>query len=154
MSLQHTYRLLATLTLVAVFVGTLAVILVFGVLSNSKSVQSFGTVKAVNVGVYWDSGCTNATSTVNWGMLSPGGSKNVTLYVRNGGNVAVRLSLAAQAWNPANASNYISLVWNREGQIVNAGSVVEAALTLSVSSIISGITDFSFNIVIAGTEST
>jgi hypothetical protein len=152
MAVQLTHRLLATLTIAIVAVGAASILATYGLMSNSRSIQSYGAVKAVNVGVYWNSGCTNVTSTVNWGMLSPGDLKNVTLYVKNDGNVAVMLSLAAQNWNPSNASNYMGLSWNREGQIVNSGAVTTAILTLSVSSSISGITSFSFDIIITGVE--
>jgi len=152
MAVQITQRLFATITLVILAVGAVAAIMAFGALSNNRSIQSYGTVKAVNVGVYWNSGCTNVTSTVNWGMLSPGTLKNVTLYVKNEGNVAVTLSLAAQNWSPVNAPNYMALSWNRGGQTLTSGSIVSATLTLSVSSSISGITSFSFDIIITGVE--
>jgi len=152
MALQITRRLLATAMIAVAIVGAAAAITAFGVMSTNRSIQSFGTVKAVNVGVYWNSACTNVTSSINWGMLSPGSSKDVILYVKNEGNVAVKLSLAAQNWNPTSAPTYMGLSWNREGQIVNSGTVVTATLTLSVSSSITGITSFSFDIVITGTE--
>lgn len=152
MAVQLTQRLFVTITLVILAVGAVAAILAFGALSNNRSIQSYGTVKAINVGVYWNSGCTNATSSVNWGMLLPGTLKNVTLYIKNEGNVAVTLSLAAQNWSPVNAPNYMTLSWNRGGQTLTSGSIVSATLTLSVSSSITGITSFSFDIVITGTE--
>jgi hypothetical protein len=152
LAVQFGHRFLATVTLIVVALGAVAALSAYGVLSNSKSLQSYGSVKAVNVGVYWNSGCTNSTSTVDWGMLSPGTSKNVALYVRNEGNTAVRLSLMTQNWNPANAPSYMGLSWNREAQTVSLGSVVSATLTLSVFSNITGITNFSFDIVIVGTE--
>jgi len=152
MTLQPARKLLAALALAVTVLGATATISTLAAMSNSKSIQNYGTVKAVNVGVYWDSGCTNATSTVNWGMLSPGASGNVMLYVRNEGNIAVKLSLTTQNWNPANAPSYMALAWNRQGQTVNAGSSTQATLTLSVFSNITGITNFSFDIVIAGVE--
>lgn len=152
MAVQPTRTLLATAMIVVAIVGAAATITALGLLSNNRSIQSYGTVKAVNVGVYWNSGCTNVTSTINWGMLSSGTSKNFTIYVKNEGNVAVKLSLTTQNWSPSNAANYLGLSWNREGQIVNSGSFVAATLTLSVSSSISGITSFSFDIIITGTE--
>lgn len=135
-----------------VVLGVTAAMAALGALSNSKSLQSYGTVKTVNVGVYWNSGCTNATSTVNWGVLSPGTSSSVTLYVRNEGSAAVRLSLTTQNWNPASASSYMGLSWNREAQSVSAGTVAAAVLTVSVYSNVTGIANFSFDIVIAGVE--
>jgi hypothetical protein len=64
--------------------------------------------------------------------------------------VALRSNLTVQNWVPTGSSSYIGLVWNRENQTVAVGSVVTAVLTLSVSPSITGITDFSFDIVITG----
>lgn len=150
MSAENTQKIFATIMLAVLGLGIAAVITVSGLLSNSRTLQSSGTVKAVNIGVYWDSGCTNATSTIGWGMLSPGESKNVTVYLRNEGNVALRSNMTVQNWVPTGSSSYIGLVWNRENQTVAVGSVVAGVLTLSVSPSITGITDFSFDIVITG----
>ena len=150
MNAENTQKIFATIMLAVLGVGIATAITVFGLLSNSKNIQSSGTVKAVNIGVYWDSGCTNATSTIGWGMLSPGESKNVTVYLRNEGNVALRSNLTVQNWVPTGSSSYMGLVWNRENQTVAVGSVVTAVLTLSVSPSITGITDFGFDIVITG----
>lgn len=150
MNPENTQKIFATIMLAVLGLGIATAITVSGLLSNSRSIQSSGTVRAVNIGVYWDSGCTNATSTIGWGMLSPGESKNVTVYLRNEGNVALRSNLTVQNWVPTGSSSYIGLVWNRENQTVAVGSVVTAVLTLSVSPSITGITDFSFDIVITG----
>lgn len=152
MAVQITPRILATAMIAVAIVGAAATLTALGVLTSNKTIQSSGTVKAVNVGVYWNSGCTNVTSSINWGMLSPGGSKNYTLYVKNEGTVALKLSLSTQNWNPASASTYMTLSWNREAQVLTAGLVTSATLTLSVSSSTSGITSFSMDIVIVGTE--
>jgi hypothetical protein len=152
LAVQPSHQVLAVVAVAVVVLGVAAAATALGVLSSGKTVQSYGAVKAVNVGVYWDSGCTNVTSSVSWGLLSPGTSQNVTLYVRNEGNTVVRLSMTSQSWSPANASSYMSLAWNREGASVSASSVVTANLSLSVSSSIAGITNFSFNILIVGTE--
>jgi len=152
MNAENTQKIFATIMLAVLGVGIATAITVLGVLSNSKNIQSSGTVRAVNIGVYWDSGCTNATSTIGWGMLSPGESTNVTVYLRNEGNVALRSNLTVQNWVPTGSSSYIGLVWNMENQTIAVGSVVTAVLTLSVSPSITGITDFSFDITITGTQ--
>jgi hypothetical protein len=152
LAVQPSRQVLAAVALALVALGVAAAVTAYGVLSSGRTVQSYGAVKAVNVGVYWNSGCTNVTSSVDWGLLSPGTSKNVTLYVRNEGNTVVGLSVACQSWSPAVASAYIGLAWNREGQTVSVGSVLMANLSLSVSSSVAGITSFSFDIVITGTE--
>jgi len=130
--------------------GTVATVL--GAFVATRTISNVGSMKAIGVGVYWDSGCTNAVSSIDWGSLEPGVTKNFTIYVRNEGNVQLKLSMTTSNWNPASASSYMTLSWNRENYVLAAGSVVSAVLTLSVSSSISEITSFSFDIIIAGTE--
>jgi hypothetical protein len=128
--------------------------LVYALYSASKTIPNTGNVKAIGVGVYWDSACTNAVSLIEWNSIGPGEAKNVAVYIRNEGNMAVVLNMTTSNWNPATASSYISLSWNRGGYVLATGAKVQAVLTMSVSSTISGVTSFSFNIVITGTEST
>jgi hypothetical protein len=118
--------------------------------SNRKGFSDRGKLKAVDLGLYWDNACTNATVGVDWGPLSPGASSNVTLYVRNQGDSAVKLNLTTRNWNPANASELITLSWNREGQVIEPQTVTVATLSLSVAANINGITDFGFDTIVIG----
>jgi len=142
----------------AIIISTVAVmavtaaILAYGVLSANKTIPNQGNVNAVGVGVYWESSCNTNVSTIDWQYLAPGASRNVTVYVRNNGNVPMTLGMTTSSWSPLSASNYIALVWNREGNQVGEGGVVETVLTLSVSPDIANITSFSFDITITGTE--
>ena len=133
----------------AVLVATATIAIVEAV-SNRKAVPNQGKLKSVNLGLYWDNACTNATVAVDWGVFSSGSASNVTIYVRNEGSSAVRLNLTTRNWNPANASEYVSLTWNREGQVLEPRTVATATFTLSVSANISGITDFSFDTTVTG----
>ena len=128
--------------------GSLAVT---GLLTTSKTLSSTGSVKGINVEVYWDSLCTQVVSSVDWGTPEPGESLNKMMYVKNTGNSQMTLSMSCSAWNPAEAESYLTLSWDREGAMIIADEVISAVLTLSVSDSIVGITDFSFNIVIEGT---
>ena len=130
------------------------VVTALGALVATRTISNTGNLKAIGVGVYWDSSCTNVTSSINWGAVDPGVSKNVTIYIKNEGSVAVKLNMTVSNWNPASASNYMTLNWNRENYVLSPGAVVQAVLTLSVSSGTSGFTNFSFDIIIAGTEYT
>jgi len=130
------------------------VVTALGALVATRTISNAGNLKAIGVGVYWDSSCTSPVSSIDWGALEPGVTKNFTIYVRNEGNVQVRLSMTTSNWNPPSASSYIELTWNRVDHPLTAGSNVSAVLTLSVLSSISGITSFNFDIIIAGTEYT
>jgi hypothetical protein len=123
-----------------------------GAIVVTRTISNSGNVTAVGVGVYTDSTCTTAVSTIGWGSLNPGNTKTYTIYVRNEGTVSVTLNMNTGNWNPGSASSYIALAWNRENYILLAGQVVQAVLTLSVSSSVSGVAGFSFDITITGTQ--
>ena len=139
------------LTKIGVFAIVLASIaVVYALTSVSVYLSSVGTVKALGVGVYWDSGCSQTVSSIDWGSAEPGAVKNVTVYIRNEGNAPVTLSLQTANWNPPNAADYISLSWNYDGQTIGSNQVAAVTLSLSISSNIQGITTFSFDIVVVG----
>ncbi len=131
---------------------TFTVATVLGALVARRVISSVGNVKAVGVGVYSDSGCTIPVAYMDWGFLEPGSSKQFTVYVKNEGNVPIRLSMEVDNWDPPSASNSLTLSWNRQGQVLGPGDSIPADLTLSVSPSISGVTSFSFDIIIIGAE--
>jgi hypothetical protein len=122
-----------------------------GLLFAYQRVPNTGNVKAVGVGVYLDSDCTNNVTSIDWGFLEPGAVTNRTVYVKNDGNVRAMLNMTTSSWSLGAYGN-ITLSWNREGYLLNSGLVVQAVFTLSVSSNITGVTSFSFDMTITGTE--
>lgn len=147
MAMQRT-ALAAILVIVLICIVATAL----GVLVATRKISSVGNIKAVGVGVYSDSNCTIPISFIDWGFLEPGSSKQFTIYVKNEGNVPIRLSMEVNNWNPQSASNYLTLTWDRQDHVLNPGDSSSAVLTLSVSQDISGITSFSFDIIIVGAE--
>jgi hypothetical protein len=125
--------------------------MLLGVLNSITSIPSGGTIKAINVGVYNDTGCTTPLTSIPWGVLEPGTSQNKTIYVKNTGNYALTLSLNTTNWSPANAKNYMRLTWNYAGQVLSAGQSIQLKLSLMVYANITGITSFTFDIIIKGT---
>jgi hypothetical protein len=104
----------------------------------------------IEINVYSDSACTQSLSSVTWGSINVGDSVNKVIYIKNSGDSEVTLSLVTDSWSPSTASQYMSLTWNYNGNSIAPNSVVQIVLTLSVSSTISGINNFSFNITILG----
>jgi len=131
----------------AIFSG----LVVSGLLTVSKTLSSTGTVKAINVEVYWDLACTQVVSSIDWGTPEPGDSVSQTVYVKDDGNAPMNVSLSASGWSPVGADAYLGVSWDSEGALIVAGGVLQAVITLDVSSSITGITNFSFDIVIEGT---
>lgn len=113
------------------------------------TISSHGTVKALGVGVYWNSNCSVPVSSIEWGLIEPGLASNVTFYIRNEGNYGVTLFLGAENWNPENVSNYLSLRWDYVGQIVNPSETVQVTLSLLASPDVEDIVDFSFDVFIS-----
>lgn len=140
-----------TLVAIAALVIVMSSRSVIGLLTTPLTLSSGGSIKTVNVAAYSDSGCTNKVSSVNWGTVEPGSSKNVTIYLKNEGNTPLTLSLSTANWNPASAASYMSITWNYSGAQIASGSVIQVTLTLKVSGSVSGVSSFTVDIVITGT---
>ncbi|MEM3760153.1 MAG: hypothetical protein QXZ02_03460 [Candidatus Bathyarchaeia archaeon] len=136
------------IALAVVLICVAGIFLVYA-MTSSFVLRNIGAVKAIGVGVYWDATCSQAVSAIDWGILEPNASKNVTVYVRNEGNSAITLSLQTANWNPLNASDYVFLSWDYGGQAIAANSVIPVVLTLSISPNIQGVKSFSFDIIIS-----
>ncbi len=126
----------------------------FAAITTSQNVPSIGTVTtSANLAVYSDSACTQPLSTINWGTLSPGGTTNQTIYVKNtSSGLSLTLSMTTNNWSSTNASGSISVTWNQQGIDLLPGQSAAATLTLIVSSSIVDVTGFSVNICIGGTN--
>jgi len=134
---------LAAIALVAVSVLALLVV--------QWTMRGTGSIKGVGLGVYWDQSCTNPATSLDFGRLEPGSSKDFALYLRNEGNSDITLSMTAENWNPANAAEVMTLTWNREGQKANPDQIMNLVITLFVSQDVQDIKDFSMDIIISGT---
>jgi len=119
-------------------------------LQTNKTIGSSGSIKAIGVGVYSDSGCTSPLKSLNWGMISPNSTQSISCYIKNTGNQTLTLSMSTSNWNPANCTKYMTFTWNLQNATITSGQVKSAAFTLMVSATIQGITNFSFNVTIAG----
>jgi hypothetical protein len=108
---------------------------------NASSVEATG-----GIGVYWDENCTKPVYSIDWGNLSLGQAKSVTVYVRNERNEQTFLTEVAQNWNPPLASEYLDFSWDIQKRKIEAGSVINVTQTLYASIYTNGISSFSFGI--------
>lgn len=97
-------------------------------------------------------GFLNNVSTIDWGLIYPGSSKDVAILVSNEGNTNIVLRLSTQDWVPESANNHIALSWDYDGQAIGPKQSVRIVLTLHVSENTIGISDFRFTIVIIGEQ--
>jgi hypothetical protein len=117
----------------------------------SKPISNVGSLKTIGIGAYWDENLTDKVNLIDWERLEPGAQNNVAIYFHNEGDFAVTLSESTSNWNPPVASNYLTLSWNYNGQTIEAGENLQVTLTLSVSTNVTGVTDFNFDIIVEGT---
>ena len=135
-----------TITALALTLTTLAV------LTTSQNVPLSGSINAVNLGVYSDSGCTQVATALNVGALNPGGTGTQTVYIKNTGNVPETLTMAASNWNPSNATSSLTLTWNQQNTVLPAGQSIQATLTLTAASNTGSLTTFSCSVTLTGTQ--
>lgn len=148
---METQRLNATVILAIALTTIIMTAVVSGLLTSQK-IQNAGSVRAtVGLGVYSDQACTTPLSSINWGEVTPGQSYSRTIYLKNLGNIKVKLSMTTGNWTPSSAISYLTLTWNRENYVLNVSASIEATLILVVSSTAQG-GSFSFDISIIATE--
>jgi hypothetical protein len=110
------------------------------------------TIISVNLGIYSDSACTNPQTTLKFGTINPGSTTTQTIYIKNTGNVAETLTMAASNWNPTNATSSLTLTWNRQNTVLPAGQSIQARLTLTAASNTGSLKAFSCSVTITGTQ--
>lgn len=151
-SMKRTKESVLISAMLIVMTYTLALSLVSQALpagQASKTLSSSGSIQiqtSVGVGVYSNYQCTTPLSSVSWGTLEPGTSKQISCYIKNEGNTPITLGLETSNWNPLTAANYLNLTWNYNNQPINPTNSVAVTLTLAVSPSIAGITTFGFDI--------
>ena len=118
---------------------------------TSSTISSVGTFKAIGIGVYWDTDLTRSVNALDWGYLAPGSQKSFTVYISNEGALPLTLSISTSDWSPTAASNYMTLTWNYNGQTLTADKTIPVTITLTISTDISGINAFNFDITAEGT---
>jgi len=111
-----------------------------------------GTIDAINLGVYSDSACTQTVTALNVGTLSPGATATQTVYIKNTGNIPETLTMTTNNWNPTNANTYLTLTWNQQNTVLNAGASIQATLTLTAAQNNGSLTTFSCDITLTGTQ--
>ena len=122
--------------------------------ASSVNIYSVGIVLEGDVlfGVYWDATAISEVTSVEWGELEPDQTGNVTFYIKNEGTSSLyaNMTWAEGSWDPPDAFQYFDLTWDFEDKFVKPGFGQRVRLQLHVHSDITGVTGFSFDIVITG----
>lgn len=91
-------------------------------------------------------------SFLDWGELFPGAAASRAVMIQNMGGCQALLSFLPRDWIPVAAARFLNLSWDQEGTLLDPGETVAATFRLEVSWYIRGIPEFSFSIVICGSE--
>jgi len=137
---------------IAILLGLIIAGAAYAAITSTLVIPNVGTVTTVGVEAYWDAGATDPVQQIDWGNCDPGAIYNKTIYIKNSGNSPCTLSIEVQDWNPENASNYIVLAWNYTNQVIDPNEIIPIQFVLAISDEISGIEQFSFNLVITASE--
>ena len=138
------------------FVTTCAVTFLLGVVSTlavmqwTQRIENVARIKVIGVGIYKDMNFTVAVTQIDWGIVEPGDSKNFSAYIVNKSNIPITLSMTTEEWQPANASNSITLTWSYAGEEIAVDGYHFVTFVLNVDQAVSGIDAFSFTIVVIG----
>jgi len=111
-----------------------------------------GNVKTIGVGIYWNANCNGNISSVDWGVVEPGSSKNITIYVRNEGNAEMVLSFNTTNWTPPESSQHISISWDYDGRSIRPNEVIRVTMTIIIWTTIGNIKSYAFDLQIKGTS--
>jgi len=139
-------------TLVGFLVFLLACVVISAALQSlTVKIPSKASITVVGLAVYSDVACTQNVTSIDWGTLAPGTATNYQVYIESISTVPIILGLSTDSWNPSSASTYITLAWNyTTGTQIQPGASLPVTLTLTVSSSVTGITSFTFNIDMTG----
>ena len=117
---------------------------------TQKSITTSGKIKAIGVGIYWDSDCAEKVIFINWGTVEPNSTTYRTVYMQNTGNVDSAIYLSTGNWTPLEAEDFITLGWDYTGDLLEPHEVIKVDFILQIANI-TAIESFSFDITITTT---
>ena len=112
----------------------------------------YGEIRAVGVDIFSDFSFNNRLSSIDWGILEPGAIKYIECYVQNKRETATILTLETDNWTPPESKKHITLTWNYNNQRLEIDEIIRITFILSVSINIQGISGFSFDIIVIGSN--
>jgi hypothetical protein len=111
----------------------------------------------LGIGVYEDPNATTILTQIDWGTITPASVVSVykNVFIKNIGQKDCKLSMKTENWNPVEASNHMWLSWSYDNMPIRKENITLITFGLHVNSSIlsTGITNFSFDIVIYIEES-
>jgi len=149
-------RLFSSIIVVAILslLTAFTVLIVFS--SNvQRALAGSGVLSYGAIGVYWDGNCTEKVVEINWGVLEPGASEPVTLYIRNEGTEPLAVAVTTSNWMVVTTSGAIyneteHISFHASNFTLPVDSVVPTEWTITISENIRFVKNFSFDITVWG----
>lgn len=85
---------------------------------------------------------------IDWGIVEPNSITYRGLSIKNVGNIPINLSFSTANYDPVNGTEFFVVGWSYKDTLLNAGELIELSLSLYVKPEISGVKNFSFDIMI------
>ena len=99
--------------------------------------------------ITWDKFGTQNVTSIDWGELKPGTTKNITVYIQNKELYAGMLAnISSYDWSPVLAEQYMNVTWSFGGLPINPRRQREVKMFLAVAPDITNVNDFNFTILI------
>lgn len=144
-------RIMRKSPIIAIILLVLCVVMSLGytLILFSIELPSLANIKAINCEIYEDLNATQLLTEINWGIIEPNETKTFMLFIKSTSTVNITLSLATANWHPANCTLYIDLTWNYMMEELEPLSITPIELYLHIADNITGIDNFSFDIIIS-----
>jgi hypothetical protein len=132
--------------LLAVAFCLLCIVLNVISLNLNRTISNNGRIRAMGLEVWQNANGTNALISIAWGSIPPNYTFQHIAYVQNINESTLSLHMNISDWSPANASGYLSCVWNSTAVLVAPGAIVPVKFELTATNDAPRGTVFSFNI--------
>jgi len=125
---------------------------IFDPVTGTVTITSSGImlVGDIEFEINWDVTGTNEVTTVEWGALEPGEVATVQFWVKNEGAADLYCDMGTDEWIPSGSDQYFDLTWDFGSTAVAQHRSRKVTMELHVHDDITGIDEFTFNIIIYG----
>lgn len=123
----------------------------YGVVSTTLMMPSTGGVTTLQM--FSDPNLTNITTILSWpNNTAPNNNYTLVEYIRNNGGQPVNLTMTTTNWNPANATDYLSVTWDQQNYTLLSQASIKCTFTLTIYANATGtfLGMFSYETVITG----
>ena len=146
------YGLMAMFLMLGITIG-LGDFIITGLDPTTRGIPCSVTITGtVNIDVAWDITGTNPVTSISWGELKPGEKAYTQVYIINKSNAYIWCKINTSSWIPSTAQQYMTLTWDFSAAPLGSQRTRKATFELYILEDITGIDDFSFDIIITADD--